>query len=982
MKAEWKHRNLRQSILSRAVIAIIALATLLCVSNTAVAQGLQWMHLLSPGVGWVASSSQVFWTTDNGQHWKDITPPLHEAVTSVFFLDGSTGWVLLSKYEMPQPRFDLAITMDSGATWSVNRLPLPGQPDYPILVTQGYIQFTDDVHGWMNLSVESSSAYHSGLLFRTGDGGKDWTLLRGPGTTGELNFIDQRSGWILSPGGRELWVTHDGTATWTQVVLKPPAGTHPSDLAKYQLPLFWDDKHGVEVVRFYALPTAPDADAQGSQLLLFATSDGGRSWKSERPLSHLPTAGKSFATALADSTLLTVHPTGNSLTLRRTPLKNQADSAVETASAGSSAVISTSFASEQQGWALAATGNCSIGLLPCTHVLSTVDAGATWADITPGGKEPAIPLGKPIPLKWQRAGVLRSLAANELSVHLGFDSCPLYSPTQMQDLWSGSSYQDVGIYIGDFDHITCDAPPQGYIQCIQGGCPPQAWGIMPIWSAFQAPCACYSNSTSCPKPQNQMSSNTNTAYLQGQDAANDAITGLGNLGLSGEIAYLDLEQYNNGSGQPAYCLTAPQAYVSGWVSTLHANGQLAGVYGSPTDAWTWTQNPPDDVWFGKMDYRVTIWGMGYGTGDNLWPNNQRIHQFWTDTSITLNDGDYYALDRDVEDATIVANNLPKSSTLTPTQKSYIPCQTELDGINNYAALAGDFTQSTGDCGLCGLIDYYTATGGDKWVAVPLAGVMGGINNQCGAGGGCAYQSNMQNTAVGYQTPTLGRPANRRMMGIRRGHAMSVGVRGQDATCSSGSNDLCGVSMVQGQQASIFQCSQSGGGSGLSGVSDDPQFAGWFPDSSGMEHGFVSPDATGSNCFAFDPTGSIGTIAEGVNGDGQVVGSFTDSNNVTHGFIYNYGNGINPPPPTQIDYPGGGTNTELYGISNNGWILGWSDASGGTYFLYDENTDTYVPISTEDAFNGLNDNGYIVGATASGCNGNGTNGLILTTPLVP
>jgi hypothetical protein len=55
---------------------------------------LEATKLLTAEVGWAATRNHLFWTTDDGQHWKDITPkpPLREEVISaVFFLDTSTG---------------------------------------------------------------------------------------------------------------------------------------------------------------------------------------------------------------------------------------------------------------------------------------------------------------------------------------------------------------------------------------------------------------------------------------------------------------------------------------------------------------------------------------------------------------------------------------------------------------------------------------------------------------------------------------------------------------------------------------------------------------------------------------------------------------------------------------------------------------------------------------------------------------------------
>src|ERR1700690_2868467 len=246
MRNESQCRNLASATSLRAVVAALALVIMLMLGNSAAAQGSQWMHLLSPGFGWVPSGSSLFWTTDNGKQWKNITPPLQDkGMVSAFFLDTSTGWVLLagSGDEEPgakfpaEPKFDLASTNDSGTTWSLTHLRVPVEPSEYTLVSQGYILFTDASHGWMNLDVQSSSNFHSGLLFRTLDGGKSWAWSPGAGA-GRLRFIDHQNGWIVSPEGDELGVTHDGGKTWTQVSLTAPPQVRPAETVVYHLPVF------------------------------------------------------------------------------------------------------------------------------------------------------------------------------------------------------------------------------------------------------------------------------------------------------------------------------------------------------------------------------------------------------------------------------------------------------------------------------------------------------------------------------------------------------------------------------------------------------------------------------------------------------------------------------------------------------------------------------------------------------------------------
>src|SRR5579872_6512862 len=100
----------------------------LCVSLSAQTSGqIKSMKLLSQNVGWAATDHKLFWTSDGGTSWKDVTPKLNhkrQLVSSVFFLDTSTGWVLLSCGDDRDPLvddvcFEIAATRDSGETWDL-----------------------------------------------------------------------------------------------------------------------------------------------------------------------------------------------------------------------------------------------------------------------------------------------------------------------------------------------------------------------------------------------------------------------------------------------------------------------------------------------------------------------------------------------------------------------------------------------------------------------------------------------------------------------------------------------------------------------------------------------------------------------------------------------------------------------------------------------------------------------------------------------
>lgn len=393
---------------SRTMSIVLQLAIVLMLAPIAAAQEWMQMQLLRANVGWTFSGGDMVWTNDNGRHWKEITPDLrglNEGIVSVFFLDTSRGWALVSGYDDPReagigaPKYGMAFTKDSGTTWSVIQLNIPVNPHEYVLVPQGYLQFTDATHGWMNLDVQSGAAFHFGILLRTADGGKSWTWAGGPGTSGELRFINQRDGWVVSPEHNELWVTHDGSANWHKVTLKPPSDIKPADVAVYTLPVFNDDKHGALEVGFSSLPTQSPETCQKT---VFVTGDGGKSWKFNQVLTHQSACGEWWAVATTDSVVMTPESSGETLTLKKVALGGKATSTTTTSDVGFlTTILSVSFVSAQEGWIstiACCKETCSniCVLRPmhgihcgpggtgsqCPALLSTVDGGISWTDIT------------------------------------------------------------------------------------------------------------------------------------------------------------------------------------------------------------------------------------------------------------------------------------------------------------------------------------------------------------------------------------------------------------------------------------------------------------------------------------------------------------------------------------------------------------------------------------------------------------------------
>jgi photosystem II stability/assembly factor-like uncharacterized protein len=480
------------SAAGRAVMTALALVALLMFANTAAAQNM-WMHLLSPGVGWFGDPHELFWTTDNGQHWKDITPPgvdrtgygSGSSIGSVFFLDTSTGWVVLNGWEQKKPNaeekpdqevpsksiVELAFTQDSGTTWLITRpdfhLNLSGGLEGYSLDGAGDIQFTDATHGWINVGVQRAESSFLGQLYRTVDGGKNWTWVSGAlGASSLVRFIDRQNGWIASTDAKmdsELWATHDGAESWNQVKLAPPAGVGPAFQTVYQLPVFRDNKHGVLAVSY---DSSPSSDEQWA--VLFATADGGKTWKFSRVLAH--GSGVGAGAAVRDAIIMigsvAIMACDENLTLAKMPLDRKHATRDCTELQWGTQL---SFIDENQGWAL--TMGAPVQLL------STVDGGGSWAEISPWKREEKRPPAQPATPAPPPLGVppgLRPLAADGLRMDLGFDKCEILGEDEMGILWSGWYYQGTGVYIGGITH-GCQEPDSSWITAVEG----EGWGIIP-----------------------------------------------------------------------------------------------------------------------------------------------------------------------------------------------------------------------------------------------------------------------------------------------------------------------------------------------------------------------------------------------------------------------------------------------------------------------------------------------------------------------
>jgi photosystem II stability/assembly factor-like uncharacterized protein len=210
-----------------------------------------------------------------------------------------------------------------------------------------------------------------GMLLITSDGGQTWAAAPNiPAPEGYFRLVTPLEGWWLTASGDALYVTRDGARKWERVTPSAPKEVFPAIEPTYDLPTFNDDKHGFLAVTF----SGPEETK--SAVVLFATEDGGQSWKPDRILANLyrMPVGNFVPSTMAGSTWVTAdvsdytHPT-------LTTLKPGARIKATDSSWGYYGTFQLRFVTPAEGWLLLTDSDGTL--------LSTADGGSTWTTANP-----------------------------------------------------------------------------------------------------------------------------------------------------------------------------------------------------------------------------------------------------------------------------------------------------------------------------------------------------------------------------------------------------------------------------------------------------------------------------------------------------------------------------------------------------------------------------------------------------------------------
>ncbi len=322
----------------------------------------------------------ILTTSDGGSHWQNVTPKIQSGqVITPDFVTASTAWLFVGTNQ-------LFVTTNGGQTWQARKAPGGSYNELDRLT------FLNAEDGWLILSNATDSS--SIALFGTTDGGNTWVKLQSTSNSQsgqlplahfqQITFLTAQDGWAAgenaaSTGSVQLYVTHDGGATWQQQRIPLPAQGFSGPTVDTRAPEFFNAQDGIlEVTSSTATPQAQVANRPQSGILggvIYVTHDGGATWQAGA-LLPIPPGFISFSDAdhgwLASSDNADLWATSDG---GAHWTKLSVGGLIAYAGGGGNALSYLDFVSSQIGFAE------RDDLLHGTQLVQTQDSGHTWTQI-------------------------------------------------------------------------------------------------------------------------------------------------------------------------------------------------------------------------------------------------------------------------------------------------------------------------------------------------------------------------------------------------------------------------------------------------------------------------------------------------------------------------------------------------------------------------------------------------------------------------
>ena len=181
------------------------------------------MFFATSDSGWAGGGGVLIRTTNGGAKWEDVPGFANYVgfanywVLSLCFINSKTGWLFTKGYWSYMDNSKILKTTNGGESW-ITQDYLYG--DYTQRELNSFSFVSSDV-GYCCGDFEDNSDYlHSGIVYKTTNGGNNWTLIKRDTLTKfySVFFINKDTGWVggwKGPNGDgALYKTTDGGNSW------------------------------------------------------------------------------------------------------------------------------------------------------------------------------------------------------------------------------------------------------------------------------------------------------------------------------------------------------------------------------------------------------------------------------------------------------------------------------------------------------------------------------------------------------------------------------------------------------------------------------------------------------------------------------------------------------------------------------------------------------------------------------------------------
>jgi photosystem II stability/assembly factor-like uncharacterized protein len=241
-------------------------------------KNLKAVYFVDSITGWAAGDDgATFRTTDGGRSWKPLLSGAPANIDFVYFADWSNGWMLGEPDKNNQEAGRLLFTTNNGGR-SWRHKPLPKVMS---------LYFIDKLTGW--------AVGKDATALKTTNGGEEWSRITGfeerlpvespAGNFGfrDVFFLNADNGWMIGNfygrGGSSiggLFATSDGGKSWKQVKL--PDSSAPPVPGELHSVRFSDVNTGTIAGEMY--------DGDGRFFFVLHTLNGGQTWEEHRTPSR------------------------------------------------------------------------------------------------------------------------------------------------------------------------------------------------------------------------------------------------------------------------------------------------------------------------------------------------------------------------------------------------------------------------------------------------------------------------------------------------------------------------------------------------------------------------------------------------------------------------------------------------------------------------------------------------------------------------